>query len=149
MEHIINKANILWGGIAVFLATFFGEFWYLFLGFLVFNIADYFTGVAKAKYTNTENSNKGLKGIIKKVGYWLVIAIAFFVARSLIDMEKIVGIDLGITIYFGWFTLAVFIINEIRSILENLTLLGVNVPSFLTKGLEVASKKINESGDKK
>ena len=62
MEHIINKANILWGGIAVFLATVFGEFWYLFLGFLVFNIADYFTGVAKAKYTNTENSNKGLKG---------------------------------------------------------------------------------------
>lgn len=78
MEHIINKANILWGGIAVFLATVFGEFWYLFFGFLVFNIADYFTGVAKAKYTNTENSNKGLKGIIKKVGYWLVIAIAFF-----------------------------------------------------------------------
>ena len=74
---------------------------------------------------------------------------SLFVARSLIDMEKIVGIDLGITIYFGWFTLAVFIINEIRSILENLTLLGVNVPSFLTKGLEVASKKINESGDKK
>ena len=56
---------------------------YFDFGFL-FNIADYFTGVAKAKYTNTENSNKGLKGIIKKVGYWLVIAIAFFVV-PLID----------------------------------------------------------------
>ena len=77
-----------------------------------------------------------------------MIAIAFFVARSLIDMEKIVGIDLGITIYFGWFTLAVFIINEIRSILENLTLLGVNVPSFLTKGWQDAATTLHASGDK-
>ena len=36
MEHIINKANILWGGIAVFLATvldnfgiYFLDFWFL------------------------------------------------------------------------------------------------------------------------
>lgn len=39
----------------------------------------------------------------------------------------------------GWFTLATFIINEIRSILENLVILGVDVPSFLINGLEVAS----------
>ncbi len=30
-----------------------------------------------------------------------------------------------------------FIINEIRSILENLVKLGVDVPQFLIKGLEV------------
>ena len=47
----------------------------------------------------------------------------------------------------GWLTLATFIINEIRSILENLVLIGVVVPKFLIHGLEVAAKKIEQAAD--
>ena len=71
----------------------------------------------------------------------MCIAIAFFLAVGFVEVGTIIGVDLGFTQLFGWFTLATFIINEIRSILENLVIMGVEVPAFLTKGLEVASNK--------
>lgn len=42
-------------------------YWYIFAAFMVLNVVDFFTGVEKAKYSNTENSNKGAKGVIKKL----------------------------------------------------------------------------------
>ena len=44
---------------------------------------------------------------------------------------------------FGWFTLASLLVNEIRSVLENLVECGYNVPAFLIKGLAVTEKLIN------
>ena len=62
-------------------------------------------------------------------------------------MGKLIGIDLAFTEVFGWFTLATFIINEIRSVLENLVVMGVDVPSFMTRGLEIANMKMNEGSE--
>ena len=150
MDKIINKANFLWGAAVTLLSTVFGQFWYLFAAFLALNAADYITGVTKSKITRKESSQKGWKGIAKKVGYWIVIAISFFMAVCFIDIGKKLGIDLGFLELFGWFTLATFIINEIRSILENLVLIGVDVPAFLIKGLEVASGLLDDKvGDDK
>ena len=154
MEKISHKMNTLWGAAVALFASTFGEFWFLFVAFFVLNVVDYITGIAKARFSKTENSNKGLKGIIKKVGYWVVIDIAFFIALSFEEMGANIGINLAFVEMLGWFTLATFIINEIRSILENLVILGVDVPVFLTKGLEVAaaavqSKTENITEDKK
>ncbi len=142
MEKIIDKINLLWGAAVVLFSYILGEHWYLFVAFLALNVADYITGIVKARMSHTENSNKGMKGIVKKVGYWVVIGIAFFIAVAFGEMGEIVGIDLSFTQLFGWFTLATFLINEIRSILENLVLVDVYVPEFLIKGLEVAQKTI-------
>ena len=135
---VLQKINLLWGGVVTILSAIFGDFWFLFLAFLLLNVADYITGVLKARFTKTENSNKGLHGIVKKVGYWVVIAIAFFIALCFEEMGSLLGVNLAFVELLGWFTLATFIINEIRSILENLIKLGVDVPQFLIKGLEVA-----------
>jgi toxin secretion/phage lysis holin len=119
----------------------------LFAAFLILNIVDYITGILKAKYFGVENSCEGLKGIIKKLGYWVCIAIGFFLSVGFVEVGGIIGVDLGFTQLFGWFTLATFIINEIRSILENLVLMEVEIPSFIVKGLEVASNKLKGDGD--
>ena len=144
MDKILNKINSLWGLAITLLSSLFGQFWYLFAAFMLLNIVDYVTGVVKAKVYHAENSGKGLKGIIKKVGYWVVIALAFFIALCFENMGETIGLNLSFTSFLGWFTLATFIINEIRSILENLVILGVEIPSFLTYGLEVASKAIEK-----
>lgn len=144
MEKIINKMNLLWGGCVTLMSAVLGDHWYLFCAFLILNILDYITGIMKAKYFGIENSCKGLKGIIKKVGYWLCIAIGFFISVCFSEIGVIIGIDLEFTQVFGWFTLATFIINEVRSILENLVLMDVEVPEFLIKGLEVARIKAEE-----
>ena len=39
------------------------------------------------------------------------------------------------------------LVNEIRSICENLVEMGVDVPKILIKGLEVADKAINKDGE--
>jgi toxin secretion/phage lysis holin len=145
-ERIITKSNTIFGVLATVLAGTFGDLWFLWVAFLVLNVVDYITGCLKAKFTGTENSVKGVKGIIKKVGYWVVIAIAFFVALSLEKMGGTLGIQIGYLQLLGWFTLATFIINEIRSILENLVELGVDhIPPFLLKGLEVAEQAIKNN----
>lgn len=144
MNSILQKINLLWGGVCAALAAVFGEFWFLFAGFLLFNILDYITGWYKARTTRTENSCKGLKGIVKKVSYWVVIGIAFYISFAFVRLGDLLGLDLGVTVLFGWFTLATFLINELRSILENLTVIGVKIPAFLSKGLEVAAKTVEQ-----
>ena len=147
MEKILHKVNLIGGALVALLSGIFGEFWYLFCAFLVLNVVDYISGILKARLTKTENSMKGWQGIVKKVGYWVCIAIGFFIAVCFTEMGKLIGIDLAFTEVFGWFTLATFIINEIRSVLENLVVMGVDVPSFMTRGLEIANMKMNEGSE--
>ena len=58
-------------------------------------------------------------------------------------MGEMVGINLSFVQLFGWFTLATYLINEIRSILENLVEMEVKVPSFLIKGLDISQKLLD------
>ena len=126
-----------------------GDFWFLFAAFLALNIIDYISGTLKARFTKTESSNKGFKGICKKVGYWVIIGVAFFIPMCFIHIGGGLGINLNFVTFAGWFTLATFIINEIRSVFENLAEIGCDIPSFLTKGLEVIAEKIEKSADDK
>ena len=80
MENIFaafaDKANLIWGAVLTGLSYAFGAHWPLFAFFFVLNVVDYVYGVLKARATNTMSSAKGAKGIIKKVSYWVLIALA-------------------------------------------------------------------------
>lgn len=141
---VINKVNVIYGAVATFLTVVFGTYWFLFAGFLMLNIVDYITGWIKAKYFNkNESSSIGAKGVFKKVGYWVVIGIAFYISFCFVSMGEIIEIDLSFMKFFGWFTLASYLINETRSILENLVEMNVKVPGFLVSGLEISQKLLD------
>lgn len=149
------KVNMIYGAIATIGAAIFGKYWYLFAGFLLMNVGDYFTGWVKAKYfAKNESSAIGAKGIFKKVWYWVVIGIAFFVSFCFVGMGELIGTDLSFVQFFGWFTLATYLVNEIRSVLENLVEMNVKVPVFLVTGLDITQKlldaksKIDEEQEK-
>lgn len=145
---VLEKSNVVWGAVATFLAAVFGQYWFLFVGFLVLNVVDYATGIIKAKfYQKNESSAVGAKGILKKVMYWVVIGIAFFVSDCFIRFGEILGVNLHFLILLGWFVLASYVINEIRSILENCVVMGINVPEFLIKGLDITQKLMNSKTD--
>lgn len=57
------------------------------------------------------------------------------------------GVNLEFLTLLGWFTLASLLVNEIRSILENLVECGYDVPDFLIKGLAVTEKLIHAGVD--
>lgn len=145
--EIIDKTNFFFGGIVAALSYIFGVHWPLFAIFLLFNVIDYITGVMKSRMAKKENSQKGLQGIIKKLGYWLMIFLAFAAGYWFIAMGELLGIDLHITQLLGWFVLASLTINELRSILENFVEAGYNVPRILVDGLEVADKMINSENN--
>ncbi len=125
------------------LSYLFGEHWILFLAFLLLNFGDYLTRWLAARLTGTENSKAGWIGILKKLGYWVMIALSFGMSIIFIEIGGIIGVDLRITTFLGWFVLSTLIINEIRSILENLVEAGYQVPEVLIKGLEIANKAID------
>ena len=145
--NVIDAYNAVVGAIIAVLSYVLGEHWVLFAGFLMLNAADWITGWMKSRITKKENSVKGWKGVLKKLGYWIMIAVAFGSSAVFIEIGKVIGIDLGVTTLLGWFVLASLLINEIRSIVENFVEAGFDVPVVLIKGLEVADKAINKESE--
>lgn len=141
---VIDGYNAIVGAIVAILSYILGEHWILFVAFLLLNVADWLTGWMKSRINKKENSVAGWKGVLKKLGYWLMVAVAFGASAVFIEIGRTIGIDLGVTTLLGWFVLASLLINEIRSIIENFVEAGFNVPKILTKGLEVADKIVNQ-----
>ena len=147
-QSITDSYNAFVGTIIAVLTMMLGEHWYIFAAFLLLNIIDWLTGWMKSRINGVENSTAGWKGVLKKIGYWLMIAVAFAIAAALIEVGEVIGIDLGITTLLGWFVLASLIVNEARSIVENFVEAGYDVPKVLTTGLQVADEKLNGSDEK-
>lgn len=141
---IIDGYNAIVGTIIAVLSYILGEHWILFVAFLLLNLVDWLTGWMKSRMAGKENSLKGWKGVLKKLGYWIMIMVAFGTSAVFIEIGKAIGVNLGITTLLGWFVLASLLINEIRSILENFVEAGFNVPVILVRGLEVADKVVNK-----
>ncbi len=145
MKNVADTYNALVGGVIAFFSMVFGEHWILFAAFLFLNVIDWLSGWSKARRAHKESSSVGLKGIIKKVWYWVIIAIAFLIPAVFMDIGKIIGVDLSITRFLGWLTLAMLLVNEVRSIIENLVCLDIPVPEVLIKGLAITDKILQDT----
>lgn len=142
---IIDKINVIYGVIVTLLTYILGIHWFLFVAFFALNIIDYVTGCIKSRINGKSNSAKGATGVLKKLGYWLMIMVAFAMSAVFIEIGQTIGVNLQITSMVGYYVLITLIINELRSIVENFVEAGYNVPNILVKGLEVANKAIDGS----
>lgn len=145
MKNVADTYNALVGGVIAFFTMIFGEHWILFAAFLFLNVIDWLSGWSKARRVHRESSSVGLKGIVKKVWYWVIIAIAFILPAALMEAGSVIGVDLSITRFLGWLTLAMLLVNEVRSIIENLVCLDIPVPEVLIKGLAITDKILQDS----
>ena len=116
---------------------------------LVVMLIDYITGMAGASYSGKLSSRAGIMGILKKAGYFALIAVGM-VADYLISSALVkIGIDLKITYCFGMIITIWLIINELISILENLGELNVPLPSFLVNIIKTLKSKVEEQAEGK
>lgn len=146
----IDAYNAIAGAIIAVASAIMGPHWYIFGIYFVLNIIDWLSGWYRSRKLQQESSKIGLKGIIKKLGYWAIIAVAFMVAYVFVRMgDELLHIDLSFLAVIGWFTTACLLVNEVRSILENLVECGYQVPQILIKGLAVANKLINKKEEEK
>lgn len=145
INKIADSYNIIAASMITILTAIFGPQWYVFATFLLLNVIDFITGCYKARKLKKESSKIGFNGIVKKFMYWLIIVIAFLMSYVFKHMgTDLFEIDLSFLVLLGWFTIACLMINEIRSIFENLVECGVKVPAILIKGLSITEKIIED-----
>lgn len=134
MKNIIFKIGSF---ISSFLIFIFGEFDILLKAMIVLMMIDYITGVCKSFINKKVNSSVGAKGIVKKVSYLSIIALS-------VILDQLLNINGSLR------TLVItsFIFNEMLSILENCSELGIKIPNFLYKSLEKLNNANNENDEK-
>ncbi len=142
---VLDTYNMATGAVIAVFTAVFGIYWYIFAAYMLLNVFDWLTGWYKSRRQKKESSSTGLKGILKKLGYWVIIAVAFLMSTVFVHMgNDILHVDLDFLMMIGWFTLACLMVNEVRSILENLVECGYDVPEILIKGLQVTEELIDK-----
>lgn len=145
------KENVLKGTFAVILAgltAYFGKILIPVIMLVVVMLLDYATGLAKAWTTSQLCSRIGIKGIFKKVGYLAIVAVGGAVDWLIASACGHLGVDVGVTYLFGLAVIIWLILNELISILENLSIVGVPIPNFLNKIISKLKIKVEEkAGD--
>ncbi len=97
---------------------------------LIMIVLDYITGLCKAINNKKLNSIIGARGIVKKVGYLIIVVMSVLLDRIVGDT----GAIRSIVIYF-------FVANEGISILENWTAMGLPIPKKVFEVLEQIKKE--------
>ena len=110
-------------------------------------ILDYVTGMADAWAARELSSKTGLLGIVKKLCYLVAVAVAVVVDWVIQSVAAKAGLDMGNFYAFGLLVTVWLILNELISILENLSTLGVPLPEFLMKIIEKLKKTAEEKGE--
>lgn len=132
------------GVIGSTIASLFGGFDAALITLLIFMGVDYITGLIVAgvfhKSAKTENgaleSGAGWKGLCKKGVTLLVVLVAC-------RLDLVMGSN-----FIRDAVVIAFVANETISIIENAGLMGVPIPTVITKAIEVLKKK-SESEDSK
>ena len=97
---------------------------------LIVIVLDYITGVLSAIYNKKLNSKIGIKGIVKKIAYLCVVALAVVIDK----ITGATGIIRTLVIYF-------LVSNDGISILENLVKMDIKVPKKVRESLEQIGKE--------
>lgn len=96
-------------------------------------ILDIITGLIKAFIKKEINSSISFKGILKKFSYFIILSISV-----------ILGNILGINTILRNIVIYSLILNEMISILENLTATGIKIPKALMESLKVFSNQLED-----
>ncbi len=125
-----NIFNFITGTLLTTVVYFLGGLDVALKTLLIFILLDYVTGVCEAISNKKLNSIIGAKGIIKKIGYLIIVALA-------VQLDTVTG-DTGairtLVIYF-------FVANEGISILENWGSMGLPLPKKVIDVLEQLKKE--------
>lgn len=122
---------------------------------LVAMVMDYITGMLASKRESLDHPNdpaygwsskRGAEGIIKKVGYLCIIAVAMIVDYIILHVADGLGMEITLKAFFGLLVAVWYILNELLSIIENAGRMGAPVPSWLAKYVAVLKDKIDSQG---
>lgn len=141
-----NSFKILVSGVCAAISAYLGALAVPLVVLICVMICDYITGMTSAYIKGQLSSKKGWTGIIKKACYMAAVIVGivldYVVSKACAQMH----IEVGVSFYFGLLIIVWLILNELLSIIENLSEIGVPMPEWLKKAVEKISGKIDEKG---
>lgn len=152
-EYVIGIQGVL-AAAGAFLSDKLGILYPVLCTLLVMMIVDYITGMLASKAEALDHpgdtsygwsSKKGAKGIIKKVGYVCVIAVAVVVDYVIVRVSGQLGFNMPNSAFFGLLVAVWYLLNELLSIIENAGRMGAAVPEWLLKYIAVLKDKIDST----
>lgn len=128
----IDLYKLIWTAGAAFVTYFFGlpDIWLMALIAVI--VIDYVSGLCKAYIRGELSSRTGFKGIVKKLMYFAIVAVA-------VIADNVTGASGVLRVAVIGFLIA----NEGISILENCAAAGLPVPKMLIWALD----KLKDAGD--
>lgn len=142
------KAFIVTAGGVI--AAYFGDLYTPFKLLILCNLIDYITGlIAAHKRGERINSYRGIEGISKKICMWLLIAVGMIVDEMIKSGTAAIGIDVKSEVVIACIVSVWLICNEIISILENMSDIGVPMPSFMLPMVKKMTKTLEDTANEK
>ena len=112
------------------------------------NIIDYATGLCAVRYRNDSiSSYKSIRGITKKVCMWLLVVVGAFIDVLIQYAVECTGIGLTVPFVVATVVAVWLVVNEIISILENMSDIGVNMPPFLLPLMKYIKKQVEDKAE--
>ena len=146
----MNKENIFHSVLTLIVAGVSAYFQIIAVPLIVLTVVmliDYITGMMSA-YINAElSSRKGIVGILKKVSYFSLVCVGIAIDYILYSALSQIGIQSDVTMFFGLTVTVWLIINELISILENLSKMDVPIPKFLTSVIKRLKMTVENKSD--
>ncbi len=131
----MNKENIFQSILTLIVAGVSAYFQIIAIPLVVMTVVmfvDYITGILSAYIHAELSSRKGIVGILKKISYFSLVCVGMAIDYILYSALSQIGIQSEATMFFGLIVIVWLIINELISILENLSKMEVPIPKFLT-----------------
>lgn len=153
MKVIATGTTGIISGAAAWLFAKIGVLMYVILVLAAAMAIDYVTGMLASKSEAIDHpddpeygwsSRKGAKGIIKKVGYLCVIAVAMMVDYIILRVAAEIGMAIELKAFFGILVTVWYLLNEALSIIENAGRMGAPVPDWLRQYIAVLKNKIEQ-----
>lgn len=111
-------------------------------------VIDYITGMLSAWFNAELSSKKGIRGIVKKVSYLALVSVAMIVDWLICCGLQQINVDIKYSVFFAVLVAVWLIINELISVLENLSRMGVPIPNFLKKIVNRLKNTVEKGDDK-
>lgn len=156
MEKYLTLLQLCLASAIAWLSNKLGILFPLLAVFCILMIVDYISGMSASKYEAINHpgdpsygwsSRKGAKGILKKVAYMCVIAVAIALDYLVAILANHIGIDVQGSTFFGLLVTIWYMLNELLSIAENAGRADAKVPDWLLRYIAVLKDKIDKEGN--
>lgn len=145
-DNVITFAGAVLSAIGGWLAAEAEAVFPVLIILLILMMLDYASRLTACWKSGTLNSDKGAKGIAKKIGYLLIICCAMCFDFIVSYYATRVGIAVQNQLLFGMIVCVWYCLNETLSIIENVGEFST-VPEWLAKRIENIRDSMNEKGN--